>query len=346
MVLDRVPGDANLYIGGLFTLKRKEALKIANITHVLSVLTLPLDDALFNGYKHLPIDIDDDEDADLIQHFPASNAFIQEGLEGGGGVLVHCAMGKSRSATLVIAYLLSASIAEAPTAALTLLRQCRPVAEPNTGFWSQLELYHRMHCPHDVVGNPQYQRWCWEMEKKRTLWAGLVPGSEHIVFEDEIKDDAPGSSPNSVPDWEREEKKGEAKGNVWYLRRVAEASAKPCDICYKPTTSVLITPDQKDHFYVCPGHLKDRGFCTPIIDEAEAAAKKKKEDLDREIELIKKEYEEKLKKRKKSKESKKPEKDSEKSKGNDTESSKKDETDDDKKAEKEKDDKNLLSEKA
>jgi hypothetical protein len=33
--------------------------------------------------------------------------------------------------------------------------------------------------------------------------------------------------------------------NVWHLRKVAEASAKPCDICYKPTTSVLITPDNK-----------------------------------------------------------------------------------------------------
>ncbi|KAL9138422.1 MAG: hypothetical protein Q9175_000353 [Cornicularia normoerica] len=86
--------------------------------------------------------------------------------------------------------------------------------------------------------------------------------------------------------------------NVWHLRRVAEASAKPCDICYKPTTSVLITPDNKDYFYVCPGHLKDRGFCTPVIDEAKAAAKQKKEELDREIELIKKEYEDKMKKKK------------------------------------------------
>lgn len=33
--------------------------------------------------------------------------------------------------------------------------------------------------------------------------------------------------------------------NVWHLRKVAEASAKPCDICYKSTTSVLITPDNK-----------------------------------------------------------------------------------------------------
>ena len=33
--------------------------------------------------------------------------------------------------------------------------------------------------------------------------------------------------------------------NIWHLRKVAEASAKPCDICYKPTTGVLITPDNK-----------------------------------------------------------------------------------------------------
>ncbi|KAL8970681.1 MAG: hypothetical protein Q9183_001400, partial [Haloplaca sp. 2 TL-2023] len=89
-----------------------------------------------------------------------------------------------------------------------------------------------------------------------------------------------------------------------------------------------------DHFYVCPGHLKDRGFCTPVVDEAEAAAKKRKEELDREIELIKKEYEEKLKKRKKSKDSKKADKKSEKS-----DSSEKNGEDDDNDAEKEKDEK-------
>ena len=44
--------------------------------------------------------------------------------------------------------------------------------------------------------------------------------------------------------------------------------------------------------------MKDRGFCTPVIDEEEAAAKKKKEEMDREIELIKKEYDDKMKKKK------------------------------------------------
>ena len=43
------------------------------------------------------------------------------------------------------------------------------------------------------------------------------------------------------------------------------------------------------------GHLTDRGFCRPIVDEAEAAAQKKRQELEQEIEKVKKAYEEKQK---------------------------------------------------
>ncbi|RBQ76387.1 hypothetical protein FVER14953_03237 [Fusarium verticillioides] len=33
--------------------------------------------------------------------------------------------------------------------------------------------------------------------------------------------------------------------NIYTLRKVADTAAKACDICYKSSTSVLITPDQK-----------------------------------------------------------------------------------------------------
>ncbi|KAK4641384.1 hypothetical protein QC761_502390 [Podospora bellae-mahoneyi] len=85
--------------------------------------------------------------------------------------------------------------------------------------------------------------------------------------------------------------------NKYTHRKVAETSAKSCEICYKPSSSVLITPDSKDWFYVCPSHLKDTGFCTPKIDHAAIEARKKKE-LEDEIERVKKEYEEKQKKKK------------------------------------------------
>lgn len=54
---------------------------------------------------------------------------------------------------------------------------------------------------------------------------------------------------------------------------------------------------KQDFFYICPVHLKDKGFCSPIIDEAAVAAKKKKE-MEAEIERVKQEFEEKQKKKK------------------------------------------------
>ena len=90
---------------------------------------------------------------------------------------------------------------------------------------------------------------------------------------------------------------------------------------------------RQDHFYVCVGHLKDKGFASPIIDPEEVIAKKRKEEMDREIELIKKEYEEKMK-RKKTKKNDKKEDENEKDKRDG-----KKEEDDDAKTEKEKDDK-------
>ncbi|KAI1339934.1 DUF1742-domain-containing protein [Xylariaceae sp. FL0016] len=85
--------------------------------------------------------------------------------------------------------------------------------------------------------------------------------------------------------------------NVWHHRKVADTSAKGCELCYKPTTSVLVTPEKQDFFYVCPGHLKDSKFCSPIIDHEAVAARKKKE-ADEEVERVRKEYEEKQRKKK------------------------------------------------
>ncbi|KAI1812004.1 DUF1742-domain-containing protein [Poronia punctata] len=85
--------------------------------------------------------------------------------------------------------------------------------------------------------------------------------------------------------------------NTWHHRKVADTAAKGCEICFKPSTSVLVTPEKQDFFYVCSVHLKDRGFCSPIIDHDAAAAKKKKE-MDEEVERLKKEYEEKQRKKK------------------------------------------------
>ncbi|KAK5114968.1 hypothetical protein LTR85_010006 [Meristemomyces frigidus] len=183
-LLDKVPGELNLYIGGLFTLRRREALQVSGITHVLSILRLPLDQRLFEGFAHKVVEVDDVEDENLLEHFPACNKFIQDGLDAGGGVLVHCAMGKSRSATAVCAYLMR-HYGITPDQALSQIRESRPLCEPNEAFWKQLELYHQLATPENVEETPAYQRWLYQREIELSRACGQAPEVEKIRFEDE-----------------------------------------------------------------------------------------------------------------------------------------------------------------
>jgi dual specificity phosphatase 12 len=70
-------------------LKRRQALTDSNITHILSILSQQVDDDLVKDYTHQYFPVDDVEDEDILQYFPASNTFIKNGLQTGGGVLVH-----------------------------------------------------------------------------------------------------------------------------------------------------------------------------------------------------------------------------------------------------------------
>lgn len=91
----------------------------------------------------------------------------------------------------------------------------------------------------------------------------------------------------------------------------------------------------QDFFYICAGHLTDRGFCQPEAEEAKRVAdQKKQEELDHEIEAVKKEYEQKQQLKREKRKLKDKERDKEKEK-----EEKAKEDDEDKQDEKAKDDK-------
>ncbi|KAK8086781.1 hypothetical protein PG994_001755 [Apiospora phragmitis] len=227
MALDRIPGKDNLYVGGIFALRKADAFEGKNINHVLSVINYS-----FEGwgeeakkFQHLSIDVDDMEDQDLLVHFPSAVRFIDRGLyppgsasseqenteNSPGSVFVHCAMGKSRSVSCAIAYLLykyphryggkqfdasamstaqrRETATDAVAQALKGVKEARPIAQPNSGFMWQLELWWEMGCPADsdgaVESHPIYQKWLYDRKLKESRAAHMAPEPEWIRFEDE-----------------------------------------------------------------------------------------------------------------------------------------------------------------
>lgn len=112
---------------------------------IVSVLDYDLyEDDRFSKYQHYQVKIDDDPNENLLQHFSETNAFIDAALKDGKGrVFVHCAMGKSRSATVVCAYLMF-KFGVSPSKSLEQLCDGRPVCEPNPGFMEQLKVFEKM----------------------------------------------------------------------------------------------------------------------------------------------------------------------------------------------------------
>jgi len=96
-------------------------------------------------------------------------------------------MGKSRSATICVAYLLHRQLnALTPERALAIVRKGRPLCEPNPGFMAQLALYHQMGCPNDIIAQPLYQRWRSNRDIEESVACGRAPEIESVRFEDEI----------------------------------------------------------------------------------------------------------------------------------------------------------------
>jgi dual specificity phosphatase 12 len=93
------------------------------------------------------------------------------------------AMGKSRSVTVTLAYLLSTRPSLNLQSALELVRSSRPIAEPNDGFMAQLTLYASMGCPSDIDAQPAYQRWLYQKDVELSVATGRAP--DKLRFEDE-----------------------------------------------------------------------------------------------------------------------------------------------------------------
>ena len=115
------------------------ALSALGVTHILNVAA-DLPNAFPSEYVYCSVPMYDDEDEILMRHYSKCQDFIDEALsKEDGRLLVHCRAGRSRSVSVVVAYMMHKDKSLSVEKALEKIRETRPNADPNSGFVKQLK---------------------------------------------------------------------------------------------------------------------------------------------------------------------------------------------------------------
>nr|XP_038041334.1 dual specificity protein phosphatase 22-A-like isoform X4 [Anas platyrhynchos] len=127
-----------LYLGNIRDSEDVASLRRHGVTHVLSVHTGAK--PVLEDMSYLCISASDSSSQNLMQHFKECIKFIHECRLRGGGCLVHCLAGVSRSTTVLVAYLMTVTELGWERC-LAATRAVRSYASPNPGFQQQLRDY-------------------------------------------------------------------------------------------------------------------------------------------------------------------------------------------------------------
>ncbi len=131
-----IPG---LYLSGVecvpFFLKKNE---IINVVSVLKTYMPTLDET----YNHMKIEIHDEANQYIEKYFDEAHKFIDQSLEKKEKVLVHCYAGISRSATIVISYLMKKNKITFEKA-YEMVKKTRSCISPNLSFYTALKEYEK-----------------------------------------------------------------------------------------------------------------------------------------------------------------------------------------------------------
>jgi len=145
---DVVDGRARgaLYLGSLAAVFDPPALREAHVSYIVQVLDAPWNPlSEKEGFSCYKIPVMDDTAVDLLPHLEEACANIDKAMRSGKTVLVHCQQGVSRSASIVIAYLIH-NRAMTYEQALELVKRKRACVKPNAGFvrtlqdWAELSI--------------------------------------------------------------------------------------------------------------------------------------------------------------------------------------------------------------
>ncbi|VDI60200.1 dual specificity phosphatase 3 [Mytilus galloprovincialis] len=134
----------NLYLGEDTIALSRVGLRNLGITYLLNVAQgntkyhVNGNDVMYHkvNIEYLGLEATDQMNFDLSIYFEKGADFIEKGLKSGGKVMVNCKQGVSRSATLVLAYLMIKCHMTAQEAVRTV--RAKREIDPNEGFLQQI----------------------------------------------------------------------------------------------------------------------------------------------------------------------------------------------------------------
>ena len=135
-----------LYLSGSNVATNLEMLRKLKVTHILNA-TKQVENKFESdrNFVYKKIELDDSDTQDLLNYLEDAYNFIDEALKNEKNlVLVHCISGMSRSASIVIAYLMRKGVSNTYKEAYEYVLSCRSIIEPNENFQKQLIEYEKI----------------------------------------------------------------------------------------------------------------------------------------------------------------------------------------------------------
>ena len=136
-----------LYLSNYVGASNLEELLKHNITHIINITDLienyfEDETDIYNNplFKYLKISIPDALNINITHYFQQAFEFIDNAINDGNSVLVHCFAGKSRSASIVIGYIMKTQKNNFDEV-LKFVQNIRPCVDPNLAFCAQLMSY-------------------------------------------------------------------------------------------------------------------------------------------------------------------------------------------------------------
>jgi len=193
---------SGLWLGGYDDACNTSQLQKQGVTHILTVEFRPLPTNIQKDFNYKYIHAEDMPDQDLISNFQECFDFIDDALSCStpqendaerktetmthGGVLVHCHVGFSRSATIVVAYIMQKEKLSVENALESVC--LRRSVGPNPGFRHQLELFQMMGFTIDK-NHPEFRAFCLNNITGKIRDLSYMHSSDDQPFNDEVAED-------------------------------------------------------------------------------------------------------------------------------------------------------------